>query len=131
MGYHDSDGGSDSKWDSNPVKGATARFWVRWLDGWVRLTLAPGEERQARWSCDTDEGWKRGTVAWYHAGDHVSQQAESESMDCDGRMSGWAESTCPIEELSARVSRDGAIPLPKWSMGEWGQQDHAAEAAGY
>ena len=131
VGYSDSEYGSDGEQRVGaPVTGATARFWVFWVGGWVRLTLKPGEQLSATRGGETDEGYSHSWLVWSSDGKTVEKQHEWESRDCDGRMSGFVEATCNVDRLQARKHSDG-LDIPDWQEQDSGQRDYAAEAAGY
>jgi hypothetical protein len=111
-----------------------ARFWV-YVNGWVRLTLRPGQHLAHVRGGPTDEGWRREVNEWTHDGEGVQWESFTEGRDCDGRHEAWWESYCPLDDLHSRSneSDDNDAPwcLPAWGGDRSGQRDYTAEAAGY
>jgi hypothetical protein len=113
---------------------ATAKFWF-YAAGWVRLTLRPGKSIEWTTGHPTDEGWYSQRVRWTHVGDRVLQEWDTDSRDCDGRMSTHTECECPIVDLAGEESHGpDAPPVPKWERASYPrsrQRDYSAEASGY
>jgi hypothetical protein len=119
---------------SNPRHEATptARFWD-WQDaGWVKLSIRPGRTLRRCTGGPHEEGYSYTAEAWEHDGDGVHYRRTTWGVDCDGRHESHAEAYCPLADLAAVSSLDGADPYrPDWQHGESHQRDHTAEAAGY
>lgn len=123
-----------------------ARFWTWINDGWVKLTLRPGESLQwFTWNTH-NEGWSSECVEWSLEDDVVTRTTETDGSDCDGRLSRSYIDECGIGELASVPAMiqcefdeewDGwKIDLsqpkrPDWQKVRSGQRDYAAEAAGY
>lgn len=133
-----------------------ARFWHWHRDGWVKLTLRPGQTIEHRMGGSTDEGWSHTSHRWTLAHDWaefpvpvVRCEALTESCDCDGRLDQGGCWVCPLDELQARDMADPeeagywqggelvtdpinqGILAPRWHREESWQRDYAAEAMGY
>ena len=112
-----------------------ARFWVCWNGSPVKLCLRPGGEitldtgRRA-----TDEGWSSEAAHYiYYAHDAVvAQERQIDGCDCDGRLTQFCASECPMSELNSGVASeiDGMV-YPNWRDMCRSQRDYAAESAGY
>lgn len=110
-----------------------ARFWV-YVNGWVKLTLRPGQHLAHFQGGATDEGYSRSAMDWEHHGDHVSEQDFSEGRDCDGRTSDYSCWVCPLHKLQEKLPEEdisGMPPRPEWEKYDSERHDFAAEAAGY
>jgi hypothetical protein len=109
------------------------RFWTWVNDGWVKLSLRPGEYAQSERYRAHDEGGTASGETW-EADEHgVCLEAWSDGRDCDGRMETFTRLYCPADRLAVReVEIDGeSHMLPDWERVEASQRDHSAEAAGY
>jgi hypothetical protein len=106
-----------------------ARFWVWHGEGYVKLTLKPGQSLSVSRGGPTDEGYYYRSTTWTHEGETVERADYSEASDCDGRLDSHCTCVCPIEKL--REPSDISVPLPEWERVNAGQRDYAAEAAGY
>ena len=115
-----------------------ARFWQWTRNGWVKLTLRPGETIVLLDGGPTEEGWFREAIFFEHTGDGVTREAGFEALDCDGRLDRFDDSYCPLDALSARdtfanyaCAENDGIFAPAWERQAASQRDYAAEAAGY
>lgn len=108
------------------------RFRIFENDGYVTLTLKPGQTLEySRFSRD-DEGWTRYGAHWYYddAERVIRHSWGTDGTDCDGRHSEGRDLVCPIDRLTAYTNGFGD-QMPEWTKtGRW-QRDYAAEAAGY
>lgn len=113
-----------------------ARFWV-WRNGWVKLTLTPGQVVTIRSGGPHDEGWSFCAETFEHCGQWVQSEIYEEGCDCDGRYSRGGMWECSLADLRARdMARDDApentgIFAPAWQKTDCHQRDYAAEAMGY
>lgn len=114
-----------------------ARFWVYVNNGWVKITLEPGQVLSWARCAATEEGWESEQVEWVHQGWFVQRTWCDQGRDCDGLIEHHGEDMCPLGNLC-----DGEIDVefwpemsgerkPAWSGRARWQRDHAAEAAGY
>lgn len=119
-----------------------ARFWVWENDGWIKLTLKPGQTLRWVSGGSTDEGYSNDYHSWEYDTEEgvVIADYANESRDCDGRHSYHATSNCLIGDLQALppVTADPEnyvdeipVPRPDWRRGASSQRDHYAEAMGY
>ena len=115
-----------------------ARFWAWHNGGWVKLTLAPGQELGICSCGRTDEGWRREMTQYRHDGSCVVAEYIEESSDCDGRLDRGGEMYCTVDGLRKRDMADvnpcpenAGIVAPDWQRGPRWQRDHVAEACGY
>lgn len=96
----------------------------------IRLTL-DNPHHEFHYAYRTDEGWesvsqeftlvKRDTGFW------VERRSFSDGVDCDGRLSHYSESECPLSELHSGYKNI----WPAWRHVDESQRDYAAEAMGY
>jgi hypothetical protein len=109
-----------------------ARFWIWHADGWVKLTLKPGQTLRTWTGGDHDEGWSTESHTFSHEGDHVRDEWYHDGTDCDGRLSRGGVAMCALPRLAARCDRyTQPHRVPEWvDAGRW-QRDLAAEAMGY
>lgn len=110
-----------------------ARFWFMGSEGFGKLTLAPGESCTYGFGGPTDEGYSWHEMTFTYDTDGIVTRAESwHARDCDGRVSGGAETVCHVTELqSGRYDKRAGIMLPNWTDTDSYQRDYSAEAAGY
>ncbi len=120
----------------NTTEHANARFWI-WANGWVKITLRPGQRLTHESGGPTDEGFSYTAETWTHEGDHVRSEWEVNASDCDGRLDRGGASCCPLDKLRARdmhaegFQENVGIFAPEWQDAGRYQRDYAAEAAGY
>ncbi len=107
-----------------------ARFWLWINDGWVKLTLRPGQTLAWASTRSTDEGWASEYECFEHDGAGVLSVCGTDGVDCDGRLETHREFYCPLECLKAHVADDGTF-IPSWDRKPAYQRDHSAEMAGY
>lgn len=116
-----------------------ARFWEFVNDGFVKLTLKPGQTLRHSQGGRHEEGWWSRSNTWTFDGAEVVNDMLDDGTDCDGRLSHRYTGACPVEKLYARIQTlpyapdmgNGAIGLPDWQKVRSGQRDYMAEAAGY
>ena len=107
-----------------------ARFWIWENNGWIKLTLRPGQELTWTAFSTHDEGWSRYSTVWEYCGDVVECHQYVDGCDCDGRHSQDIVHTTPIDTLPHGNVFD--LPVsPHWTEGESSQYDQYAELAGY
>jgi hypothetical protein len=95
-----------------------ARFW-HWSDGWVKLTLRPGQTLHWHEYHRTDEGHSFQTVTWHHYAGSDGQQVIREwshgGRDCDGHIATTGTDACPLSKLIDRQLVTGDDPPhPDW-----------------
>lgn len=115
-----------------------ARFWVWECDGWVKLTLKPGQTLRYCYGGPHEEGYSYSEQEFEYDADEmvVISRYTNNSRDCDGPLDYRSESHCRIDELQAEPPDTddpyGPRPArPNWQKGESCQRDHYAEAMGY
>lgn len=126
-----------------------ARFWVWENDGWIKLTLKPGQTLRYFHGGLTDEGFSHHHQEFEYDADDgvVISRYTSHARDCDGPHDYECDSHCPVSELQARppVKRgdpteygegfeeqfDIPVPRPEWRKVSASQRDYYAEAMGY
>lgn len=132
-----------------------ARFWIWHNDGWVKLTLTPGESARFGTGGSHEEGYH--CEDWCYEYDAEGQSVVCHSVawgrDCDGPYRRFAKSYCPLTELKSRSmfeecgrlfwcpfyemdlvmpsSSDYGIYCPEWRKESSFQRDYYAEAMGY
>ena len=89
----------------NATQLPNVRFWVWGREGWVKLTLEPGQSLSVDYCENTDEGWSRSSTRWAYEYDHdcgrpaVTMEHTTDGTDCDGRLSTERDYFCPVENL--------------------------------
>lgn len=109
----------------------TLRFWVWGPEGWVRLSLKPGQRLDRVLGGPTDEGHGWEAEWWEHRGDHVACGWHRWGRDCDGGYETGGEMVCTVANLAATESPDGTVRIPHWATVDEYRRDEYAEAAGY
>lgn len=111
-----------------------ARFWV-YHNGWVKLTLKPGQKLNHTFSCLTDEGYVTQAETYSHDGTYVYSDMFETGRDCDGPYSRSTMVRCHISSLKDNPSEDifGEIApdRPFWERVDSWQRDIFAEEMGY
>lgn len=117
---------------------STARFWVSYGSGLVRIKLRAGQTLSCVEGGLTDEGYSYTGHTYSFDGEIVRATWAMNARDCDGRISRDGCSTCRVSRLKdGHVDEfvgDDMFPVirfPAWVEGFSSQRDHAAEAAGY
>ncbi len=118
------------------MKPRNARFWIWWADGWVKLTLRPGQSLSFGYRGPSDEGWHSHGETYSHEGDRVTSNITTDGRDCDGRFQTFDDFVCQLDQLAAREvwnMQDDRLErrAPAWIALESYQRDHSAEAMGY
>ena len=102
------------------------RFWTTTaLGAPVRLSLTEGSTLSHGAGGATDEGYCYTYTSWWLEEGVVFERVETDSRDCDGRLTTSETYACPVDRLS---ERDGK---PNWKLVQRGQRDFSAEAMGY
>jgi hypothetical protein len=114
-----------------PMSYKRSRFWVRINDGYVRLTLRPGQQLHHYAGGRDEEGWSSEAHIWSHEGDHIRLEWMSDGVDCDGRLSDNTVCVCDLDKLTSRHVLDDAPLVPAWEHIEHEHRDYEAEKAGY
>ncbi len=119
----------------------TARFWVWGPDGWVKLSLAPGQRLTHESGGPHEEGWSHTRIEWAHLGEYLTYTQETHSQDCDGRLDRYWEATATSLETyydhhhhrTNEYQQSGTLVglRPVWEDEKASQRDHTAEAMGY
>lgn len=110
----------------------TARFWVPHGESYVRLTLRNGESRHHYEWHRTDEGFSSELNVWTFEDGLVRHQNSLDGRDCDGRLTQFYETACPVDHLARLPAYgDTTIKVPDWQLEKRGQRDYSAEAMGY
>lgn len=110
----------------------TARFWVPHGESYVRLTLREGESHHHYEWHRTDEGFSSELNVWTFEDGLVRHQNSIDGRDCDGRMTHFYETVCPLANLAACTAYyDPDIRVPNWTVESRSQRDYSAEAMGY
>ena len=113
------------------------RFWVYWKDGWVRLTLAPGQTLSCFEGGPDEEGWwsNEQEYSYDDAIDGVYRTQTVDGSDCDGRLTNTDEFYCGTDNLGADARLVGVpreiIRVPIWERIGGRVFDANAVAAGY
>ena len=138
------EGGTTPAQGTNPR--TTARFWVNYGGGLSALVkIRKGESFSHVDGGLTDEGFDYTARTWTFDGDEVTVSWVNNARDCDGPISRYGTSFCPVadlqdgyrcpDDLIYPFAHNGVIlPIifPKWrERGRSWQRDTFAEAAGY
>ncbi len=117
-----------------------ARFW-HWSNGWVKLTLKPGQTLSWGEYHRTDEGHSFQTCAWTHTGPEITRQWCHGGRDCDGRIETSGADLCPLDRLAnvqacpddpERFHEGRLIHRPDWKEAEQTRvYDQFAQASNY
>ena len=107
-----------------------ARFWAHVNDGYVKITLEPGQRLSWGESHPTDEGFSYQSESWTFEGETITRESASGGRDCDGRIDYYRDSECSVYCLAARQYEDGEF-TPEWVDTGSSQRDEYAEAIGY
>lgn len=95
-----------------------ARFWhysTGTGDGWVKLTLRPGQTLHWHEYHRTDEGHSFQTYTWTHNGDSITRQWSNGGRDCDGHISTTGTDACQLSKLTeCQPVIDDDPPQPDW-----------------
>jgi hypothetical protein len=106
-----------------------ARFWT-YHNGNVRIKLDAGQTVHHSHGGPTDEGYHWEASRYSFDGVMVTCEWQSESRDCDGRMTRGGETCCHVRNLDKGYQEDG-LRFPDWQQVDEHQRDHSAEAMGY
>lgn len=114
-----------------------ARFWEYVNDGWVKITLKPGQSLTHVRAGRHDEGWYRDELSFEHNDIGVVSVYVSDGTDCDGRITHATKTFCLLSKLKAKPAepdkKDFPIPVPRpqWEQLSSRQRDYSAEAMNY
>ena len=115
-----------------------ARFWIWYLNSWVKLCLAPNQTVEFSCGGATEEGYSSTADVYTHEGDVVRSEYHNYSSDCDGPHEYHSESVCPLGQLKAvdafeyfNSAENVGIYCPEWVRESAYQRDTYAEMAGY
>ena len=134
------DGYDGGPWYSKPedydiverLQRRNARFWAWWNDGWVKITLKPGQQLSACGGGRSEEGWSQYGESWLHAGDRVERSWFTDGRDCDGRLQHYGDDYALLEDLApANAGEFEEMLAPRWQDSHTSQRDEFAELAGY
>jgi len=120
------------------TKNTNVRFWQWHNDGWVKLTLRPGQELSHTVSGGTEEGYRSEWTTWSYDGDQgvVYLIESSRERDCDGLYDSHAEYACNVTDVAKWESavfdpNEETHKTPVWQRFECGQRDYTAESMNY
>lgn len=126
-----------------------ARFWVFENDGWIKLTLKPGQSLTWSHGGRDEEGYSWTGERWTFDGLLVINESSYDGRDCDGRISRETVLTCPVGFLQGKPAEAARLvtfgqedpwsfevwepmpPRPEWERARASQRDYSAEAMGY
>ena len=115
-----------------------ARFWIRWKNSYVKVTMKPGDELHCGTSEHNGEGFSAYYISLDYDGVEVSRQDHSRGRDCDGYTEDTNECVCPLAELGAGLSciDDEFNPIagmrqPKWQKYSSDRHDEYASDMNY
>ncbi len=108
-----------------------ARFWIYWNDGFVKITLAPGQEIALSYGGPCEEGYSYTTEVFRHVGDRVETESHQKARDCDGPMERHWYGECRMDRLDARDADEFGPARPDWEEMHSDQRDYYAEAMNY
>jgi hypothetical protein len=114
-----------------------AKFWVWNKEGFVKLTLTPGEVIQRREFQSTDEGWSSLTEEWRHNGDRIVHEGAYAGRDCDGRHSYDFETFALLTKLQVILTYtyEGLerpdVLIPDWQDAKSTVYDQYAQLSNY
>lgn len=120
--------------------GKNARFWVNYGNGFVKLTLKPGDEVSFGWVTPHDEGWSSRHIELSYDEDVVTKTVYTDGRDCDGRLSSTTVLSCHVDKLRKLAPYDANDPdycpepgakFPDWEKKRYRQRDYTAERMGY
>ena len=110
----------------------TARFWTMANGSAVRIKIRKDQELSYSHGGQTDEGFSYTGLCWQFDGEEVTISVVTNAYDCDGPISHFSTSRCPVADLTAGYNDPGDdILYPKWRQVSSSQRDYNAEAAGY
>ncbi len=120
----------------------TARFWDNINGSAVRITLRQGDCFSHVTGGQTDEGFSYTAHTWAFDGEDVTVSTVTNARDCDGPVSHYQTSSCPLADLAEgyidpeekQFARNGVlftVQYPRWRELSASQLDAFAEAAGY
>lgn len=114
------------------------RFWIRYKEDWVKITVRENHPVNVFEGGQTEEGWFRSIETYYFTEEGIMMEWDSSEQDCDGRLDRGGQLFCPFNQLQSYFPDDeahdapfDAIPTPNWKKLEQRQRDHAAEAMNY
>lgn len=110
----------------------TARFWIYWNGGLVKVSLRPGESFDLYRSEPTDEGYSAEFERYEFSGDSVTREIETAGRDCDGSHSTHMAQSARADKLSSVWNKYVAVRYPAWETDRPTRvHDQFAEAMGY
>jgi len=109
-----------------------ARFLFWWADGFVKLTLKPGQSLSCYQGAKDEEGYNCTSVNFRYDVDDTKIYREDTTWgrDCDGGHSFKSESYCAVSRLRSHKLESGEL-IPTWEEIDSSQYDQYAEMAGY
>lgn len=109
-----------------------ARFWIMTLAAeFARVTLRSGQSLSQSRGGATDEGYAWESMTLTFDGEYVTFTEDSDSRDCDGRMSRGSERVCHVSRLASVRNEWSGLMVPDWQDERDERRDYSAEAAGY
>jgi hypothetical protein len=113
------------------AQNTTARFWVWYGSGAVRIKLRKGQELSCVEGGPTDDGYSYTGHTWAFDGEEVTYTTATNARDCDGVMHYDAVNYCPLSDLQAVADEETSLRFAGWHTRSHSQRDFSAEAAGY
>jgi len=102
-------------------------FWVWIGDGWVKLTLRPGQILNYNEGGPHEEGYSYTSTEWEYDADEgkIIERWYTDSRDCDGRHGGGGSRSCRWSSMRS-IPRDDDYQDPDgWGKPDW--QDETQE----
>jgi len=117
------------------IEKETARFWVFWQRGWVKISVPRGKSRRMFESHAHEEGYSFTDETYYHMEDGtLVAECVSGGRDCDGRLEHYTTlegHANLIDDPHYDKDDDEIYIRPRWKVVERSQWDQYAELAGY
>lgn len=104
------------------------RLWIRYRDGFVKISLKDAQEICFRFGGKTDEGYSWTYEKYYRTGDEVFFESYSDSRDCDGHLT---SEDYYILSGTHPCTSEYNFPRSNWERLKGSQTDSFAEAMGY
>lgn len=108
-----------------------ARFWIWWNQGWIKLTMKPGDTVTMHTGGATDEGYSCEDQTYEYDGECVQSSIDTWGRDCDGGHEWHGESSCQVTSLRDNEADEHGPARPEWKRGNCHQRDQYAELSGY
>lgn len=135
-------------------KNPNIRWWEYIHNGWVKLTLKPGQIIHHHYSAPDEEGYSFTSCRWDYMDDGIlTRKITYGGRDCDGYIENRHTSLCSVDELSVCPAYQNPIissskwerslqilgdyhlgrliHRPAWREGKSSVYDQEAQRAGY